>query len=555
VYSRVLDQPDRKLKPPLLNQLRSSITFLCIAAVVVGCASGPGTKAGQRQAHEDLDDGLCPSFIIYPGDRTQAGRERYSDAATEKGLANYRDRELANCENALASGDAAALNVLLEYWYAQNNQQEVAATYKAYLQKGSDVRELGEAGARLYTMYSEGAPGLPPDPDKALHYLSLAAKYDPSGFALSYADALHARGLYADSFPHYKAVTELAPPAENLSKVDLCEINLKLADLYFQGRGVRENWYVGYYYWLQGLSMAADPDWGSCVKFTYYDRDRYSFESARKRAIDRRLERLGSGETSRIKAAWTAPDKGLAYIAALDFRRPFLPESAAVTALQSASDAPELAPEQESGHEHESSAAWPTWAPVGGEICQWQTASGLLNWSEVFQLRSGAIWTVKSMAGKAQSVGSAVAVSPNTLLTNCHLIHDPSGVTLLTTGRAIHAKVLAADREGDRCILQTSETLPTYVASAKPMRALLVGEDVAAIGNPKGLDTSLSRGLIAQKRNKNGHAYIQTDAALSSGSSGGGLFDTAGNLVGVTTFKVATGENLNFAIAIDEFCR
>jgi S1-C subfamily serine protease len=115
--------------------------------------------------------------------------------------------------------------------------------------------------------------------------------------------------------------------------------------------------------------------------------------------------------------------------------------------------------------------------------------------------------------------------------------------------------VVAADRDGDRCILQTSETLPTYVASAKPMRALLVGEDVAAIGNPKGLDTSLSRGLVAQKRNKNGHAYIQTDAALSSGSSGGGLFDTAGNLVGVTTFKVATGESLNFAIAIDEFCR
>ncbi len=159
------------------------------------------------------------------------------------------------------------------------------------------------------------------------------------------------------------------------------------------------------------------------------------------------------------------------------------------------------------------------------------------------------------MAGKVQSVGSAVAVSPNTLVTNCHLIHDPVGVTLLTTGKAIHAKVLAADRDGDRCILQTAESLPAYVQSARPQRELLVGEDVAAIGNPRGLDTSLSRGLVAQKRNKNGHAYIQTDAALSSGSSGGGLFDTAGNLVGVTTFKVASGESLNFAIAIDEFCR
>ena len=41
----------------------------------------------------------------------------------------------------------------------------------------------------------------------------------------------------------------------------------------------------------------------------------------------------------------------------------------------------------------------------------------------------------------------------------------------------------------------------------------------------------------------------------STGSSGGGLFDSGGNLVGVTTFKVDDGENLNFAIAIDEFCR
>jgi len=526
---------------------------LLVAVAVTGCASGPGTKASQRQAHEDLANGLCPAFIIYPGERAQSGRERYSDAATDGGLANYRDREIANCERVLASGDAAAMNVLLEYWYAQNNQQAVAATYKSYLEKGSDVHELGKASARLYTLYTDGAPGLPPDPEAALSYLSLAAKYDPEAFGLRYADAMQERGSYAEAFSYYARIAQSRTAANKLSKVDLCEVNLKLADHYFHGRGVSENWYIGYYYWLQGLALAADPQWGSCVKYTYYDRDRYSLESERRRAIEVRLERLGSGETSKLKAAWAAPDKGLAYIAALDFRRPYLPESAVVPASASVASAAELAPEQE--YEPEGSTPWPTWAPLGSEVCGWQTSSGLLNWSEVFQLRSGAIWTVKSMAGEVKSVGSAVAVSPNLLVTNCHLIHDPDGVTLLTTGKAIHAKVLAADRDGDRCILQTSASLPAYVQSARPQRELLVGEDVAAIGNPRGLDTSLSRGLVAQKRKKNGHAYIQTDAALSSGSSGGGLFDTAGNLVGVTTFKVASGESLNFAIAIDEFCR
>jgi serine protease Do len=526
-----------------LSIARTWMIILSIAALLLGCASS------QRQAINDLEDGVCPSFIVYPGQRTQDSLDRYGEAATGTALANYRDRELANCETALAAGDAAALNALVEYWQGQNNSRRIAATYKTYLNKGSDAEQLGEAGARLYTLYTEGEPGLPPDPEAAFSYLGLAAKYNPREYALSYANASHARGVYADSLSYYKTAIALQPPLDDLTTADICEINLKLADLYFRGRGVSENWNIGYYYWLQGLSMAADPDWGSCVKFTYYDRERYAFEAERKRAIDRRLARLGGGETAQLKAAWAAPDKGLTYMAALDFRRPYFPESADVSAAASAEQA------LGSAHEYDGSTPWPGWTPLGGEICQWQTSSGLLNWSEVFQLRSGAIWTVKSSAGDAQSVGSAVAVSPHTLVTNCHLIHDASGVTLLTTGKAIHAKVLAADRDGDRCTLQTTESLSTYVTSAKPLRELLVGEDVAAIGNPKGLDTSLSRGLVAQKRNKNGHGYIQTDAALSSGSSGGGLFDTAGNLVGVTTFKVARGESLNFAIAVDEFCR
>lgn len=533
-----------------MSTARAWMIILFMAALLSGCASS------QRQPIDDLEDGVCPPSIVDPAQRAQA-IDRYGEAATGAALANYRDRELANCEAALAVGDAAALDVLLEYWYGQNNPLRVAATYKTYLNKGSDVHQLGEAGARLYTLYTEGQPGVSPDPQAALYYLGLAAKHDPRGYALKHANTAHARGLYADSLSSYKTVLAMQPPADNLGKADICEINLKIADLYFRGRGVGENWYIGYYYWLQGLSMAADPEWGSCVKFTYYDRERYAFEAERKKAVDRRLAHLGSGETTRLKAAWAAPDQGLAYIAALDFRRPYLAEATAVSVAAPAAYESGPAIEQDQGQQQEleGSTSWPTWAPLVGEICQSQASSGLLNWSEVFLLRSGAIWTVKSMAGETRSAGSAVAVSPYTLVTNCHLIHDPSGVTLLTTGRAIHAQVLAADRNGDRCILQTTEPLPTYVTSAKPMRELLVGEDVAAIGNPKGLDTSLSRGLVAQKRNKGGHGYIQTDAALSSGSSGGGLFDTAGNLVGVTTFKVASGESLNFAIAIDEFCR
>ena len=116
-------------------------------------------------------------------------------------------------------------------------------------------------------------------------------------------------------------------------------------------------------------------------------------------------------------------------------------------------------------------------------------------------------------------------------------------------------RLKAADRKGDRCVLEVGTNLPAYVSQGRSHSTVRIGEDVAAIGNPKGLETSLSRGIVAQKRSRDGLQLIQTDAAISSGSSGGGLFDKAGNLVGITTFTVAEGQSLNFAIAIDEFCR
>ncbi len=78
-----------------------------------------------------------------------------------------------------------------------------------------------------------------------------------------------------------------------------------------------------------------------------------------------------------------------------------------------------------------------------------------------------------------------------------------------------------------------------------------IGERVYAIGAPKGLELTMSEGIVSGKRNSpGGYRLIQTSAALSSGSSGGGLFDDAGRLVGITTSKIDDGENLNFAIPI-----
>jgi serine protease Do len=354
--------------------------------------------------------------------------------------------------------------------------------------------------------------------------------------------------MYPESLQIYLSIPRDYTSSGRYTTQEICEVNLKLADMYFRGRGVKENWYVGYYYWLQGLSQAGDPGNASCGEDSMFDRERYTLESERKKAAERRLGRLGQHEISKLEKAWGAPQSmGLPYITALNFYRPALSvveEGSAVSTT-----------DRRTTRNSDTSEPWRPWTPLPAAICQMGDSEAGLNWSEVFTLRSGAIWAVNSTAGQMKSQGSAVAVSPTTLVTNCHVIQNPKSITLLKNGRTISAKVLAADRSSDRCVLQSAESVSTYVASARRYGAILIGEDVAAIGNPQGLNSSLSRGIVAQKRERNGRAYIQTDAAISPGSSGGGLFDRAGNLVGITTFKVATGENLNFAVSIEEFCR
>jgi S1-C subfamily serine protease len=184
-----------------------------------------------------------------------------------------------------------------------------------------------------------------------------------------------------------------------------------------------------------------------------------------------------------------------------------------------------------------------------------RTASGARSWSEVFRDNSASVWTLTSEGGGEAQLGSAVAVSANTLLTNCHMINNPALVELQNTSGKRVARVVSADTESDRCILLATEAAQDFVSLARPHAAIQVGEEVAAVGSPKGMSNSLSRGIVAGKRTRDGRALIQTDAALSTGSSGGGLFDMAGNLIGITTFRIPDGDRLNFAIAITEFCR
>ena len=163
------------------------------------------------------------------------------------------------------------------------------------------------------------------------------------------------------------------------------------------------------------------------------------------------------------------------------------------------------------------------------------------------------------VAGGSQG-GGAVINEPNRVATNCHVVDESPNDIRVYKGenrRAVRdaphsAEIVSGDRERDVCILSVSGLwgIPAKIRSAAELE---IGEAVYAVGAPKGLDFSISNGIVSQLREEAGEnaPLIQTNAAISPGSSGGGLFDSEGRLVGLTTWKIHEGENLNFAIPIE----
>jgi serine protease Do len=177
--------------------------------------------------------------------------------------------------------------------------------------------------------------------------------------------------------------------------------------------------------------------------------------------------------------------------------------------------------------------------------------------TNLFETVSPAVYGVKvaQAAGSrgTASYGSAVAISPNEAITNCHVVSEGRLVTLSNGAATFQAEVSAADRRSDRCYLKVMNGTLEPVPGIRDFDSLAVGETVFTIGSPRGLDRTLGQGLLSGLRKMDGIEYVQITAPVSEGSSGGGLFDDRGNLVGITTFTVRESQNLNFAIAASEY--
>ena len=117
------------------------------------------------------------------------------------------------------------------------------------------------------------------------------------------------------------------------------------------------------------------------------------------------------------------------------------------------------------------------------------------------------------------------------------------------------AEVDAADPSTDRCVLAVDRPSLFPVQGVRRFSDLRVGERVYSVGSPSGLERTLGEGIISVWRPAKNGRFVQTTAPISPGSSGGGLFDRSGNLIGVKTIILKGAQTINFAIAAEDFWR
>jgi tetratricopeptide (TPR) repeat protein len=148
---------------------------------------------------------------------------------------------------------------------------------------------------------------------------------------------------------------------------------------------------------------------------------------------------------------------------------------------------------------------------------------------------------------RPEGQGSGVVIGAGRVVTNCHVIRDAHSLKVRSAKGEIVATWTTRDPSRDLCLL-TVAGLDAPAGRIRPHKELAVGERVFAVGNPLGFDLSVSEGLVSALAPVRGEPTIITNAALSPGSSGGGLFDTQGRLVGITTAIMGFGQNLNLVI-------
>ncbi len=157
----------------------------------------------------------------------------------------------------------------------------------------------------------------------------------------------------------------------------------------------------------------------------------------------------------------------------------------------------------------------------------------------------------------AQSLGSGVLISPDGItVTNEHVIEGAAEIKVrFADGKSVNAEVIGSDADADLAILRVPAKGRPYLPLAEQDDSM-IGETVIAIGNPLGLESTVTVGVLSARdrtvTSPSTHRvytdFLQTDASINPGNSGGALVDLDGRLIGVNTAIIGDAQGIGFAI-------
>lgn len=155
------------------------------------------------------------------------------------------------------------------------------------------------------------------------------------------------------------------------------------------------------------------------------------------------------------------------------------------------------------------------------------------------------------------SLGTGFIISEDgKVLTNYHVIAGAAEIFVnLHSSEKVQAKILGYDEKLDLALLQMPSKMTYPTVSFGDSDASLIGDWVVAVGNPFGLGQTVTAGIISAKGRVLGAGpyddFIQTDASINPGNSGGPLFNVEGEVIGINTAIIASGQGIGFAIPIN----
>ena len=175
---------------------------------------------------------------------------------------------------------------------------------------------------------------------------------------------------------------------------------------------------------------------------------------------------------------------------------------------------------------------------------------------QIYSLASPAVFYIEmyDADGNAIKTGSGFFISASGIaVTNYHVVIGGSSAKITMDNGEVHdvAGIYDYDWKNDIALIQINVRNVPYLETADASK-LQTGETVYTLGSPLGLHATFSRGIVSQSmRDIQGVKYIQIDAPISSGSSGGALLDSAGRVVGVTSATAVGAQNINLAMPIN----